>query len=136
MYRGPNVMLGYATCRADLAKGDEMHGELRTGDLATLDDEGFVHIKGRLKRDAKLFGVRVNLDEVEALLKGQTTAAAVGAGEKLAIFCEGSGDLEALRAQFATTLRVHPTAFLFRRVEHLPLNANGKVDYAHLQGLL
>ena len=136
LYRGPNVMLGYATCRADLAKGDEQHGELRTGDFATLDREGFVFIKGRMKRDAKLFGMRVNLDEVEALLRGHATAAAIATGEKITIFCEGEGDLEAFRTHLATTLRVHPTAFAFRAIERLPLNANGKIDYTHLGGLL
>ena len=34
LYSGPNVMLGYAESLADLAKGDELGGQLRTGDLA------------------------------------------------------------------------------------------------------
>lgn len=135
VYRGPNVMLGYATSRADLGKGDELGGELPTGDAASLDSEGFVFITGRMKRDAKLFGVRINLDEVEGLLRGHTTAAAISKGEKLAIFCEGDGDLDACKAHLATTLRVHPSAFLFRRIERLPLNSNGKIDYNALREL-
>lgn len=132
VYKGPNVMLGYASCRADLAKGDELNGELRTGDAASLDDEGFVFISGRMKRDAKLFGIRVNLDEIEGLLREHTTAAAISKNEKLVIFCEGSGDLEAHRQHLAATLRVHPSAFLFRSIDRLPLNANGKIDYNSL----
>ncbi len=135
VYRGPNVMMGYAECRADLSKGDELGGELRTGDSASLDDEDFVYITGRIKRDAKLFGVRVNLDEVEGLLRAHTTAAAISRNEKLMIFCEGDGDLEAFKAHLATTLRVHPSAFLFRHIERLPLNANGKIDYNFLRAL-
>ena len=42
VYRGPNVMLGYASDRADLARGDELGGVLRTGDLGQLDDDGFL----------------------------------------------------------------------------------------------
>ena len=136
VYRGPNVMMGYATCRADLSKGDELGGELRTGDSAWIDNEGFVYITGRMKRDVKLFGVRVNLDEVEALLKDITTAAAISSGEKLAVFCEGSRDPEALRTHLASTLRIHPSAFVFQNIDRLPLNANGKVDYNHLRNLV
>ncbi len=37
VYKGPNVMMGYATCRKDLATGDELCGKLQTGDLAYAD---------------------------------------------------------------------------------------------------
>src|SRR5690606_19363251 len=40
IYRGPNVMLGYATRREDLAFGDQTGGVLRTGDLARRDEDG------------------------------------------------------------------------------------------------
>jgi acyl-coenzyme A synthetase/AMP-(fatty) acid ligase len=56
VYTGPNVMLGYANERADLAKGDELKWRLYTGDRARLDAGGFVHILGRTKRDAKVSG--------------------------------------------------------------------------------
>ena len=54
VYAGPNVMLGYADSRADLALGDVQHGSLKTGDLASVDDDGYYSITGRLKRFAKL----------------------------------------------------------------------------------
>ena len=41
IYMGPNVMMGYAECREDLAKGDELQGILRTGDLAREDADGY-----------------------------------------------------------------------------------------------
>src|SRR5262249_19353473 len=68
VYAGPNVMLGYAQSRQDLAKGDELRGELRTGDLARKDDDGYFYIVGRLKRFLKMFGKRFNLDEVEKIV--------------------------------------------------------------------
>ena len=68
VYCGPNVMLGYAECREDLAKGDELHGVLRTGDLARQDADGYFYITGRLKRFLKMFGKRFNLDDVEKIL--------------------------------------------------------------------
>ena len=49
VYRGPDVMMGYALDRADLAKGEEVD-ELRTGDIAERCPNGFYRIVGRLKR--------------------------------------------------------------------------------------
>src|SRR5262249_54023930 len=69
VYQGQNVMMGYAATRADLASGDDLRGTLRTGDLATADDEGFFYLAGRLKRVAKLFGRRISLEDVERELE-------------------------------------------------------------------
>ena len=53
IYVGPNVCMGYAECIEDLAKGDERHGRLVTGDMAKRDEEGFYYIVGRKKRFLK-----------------------------------------------------------------------------------
>jgi len=67
VYTGPNVMMGYARTSADLARGHEL-SELRTGDLARIADDGLVEIVGRMGREAKIFGHRVDLGRVEAAL--------------------------------------------------------------------
>ncbi len=71
VYRGENVTLGYAETITDLMKGDENHGVMHTGDLARRDADGCYFIIGRLKRFLKIFGLRIGLDEVEAMIKGQ-----------------------------------------------------------------
>ncbi len=68
IYHGPNVMLGYANSWLDLCLGDQLQGTLDTGDLGNLDADGFLTIEGRQSRSGKVFGLRVNLDEVEAHL--------------------------------------------------------------------
>lgn len=65
IYRGPNVMLGYATEAGDLARGREVT-ELATGDLARrCDRSGMFTVVGRRSRFVKPFGVRVDLDDLE-----------------------------------------------------------------------
>jgi len=138
VYDGANVMLGYALGRADLAKGDELGGRLYTGDRAVLDDQGFVQILGRLQRDAKVFGLRMNLDDVEAFICPKGPAAAVAGAKAVVIFCE-FGDAEryaALREELSAKLRVHRSAFEFRRIDRLPIGETGKVRYEALQDLL
>lgn len=80
VYRGENVTLGYATCAEDLAKGDENHGVMHTGDLARRDADGCYFIVGRLKRFLKIFGLRIGLDEIENLVKAEFGADCVCSG--------------------------------------------------------
>ncbi len=67
--RGPNIMKGYLNPDAN-AKFQELGGWYDTGDIAQVDDDGFVSIKGRLKRFAKISGEMVSLTAVEEALAG------------------------------------------------------------------
>ncbi|BDG07090.1 AMP-binding protein [Anaeromyxobacter paludicola] len=137
VYEGPNVMMGYATTRDDLCRGDELGGVLRTGDLGRLDSDGFLWIAGRSKRIAKLFGLRVNLDEVENVLRGYAPAGVIAGEDRLLGFVQAGEelDLAGLSVELARRLRVYPRAVLLRRVGALPLLANGKLDYRALEAL-
>jgi len=134
VYRGPNVMMGYAETAADLVKGDEMGGVLSTGDLGRVDDEGFLFITGRAKRIGKVFGVRINLDDVEK----NFPVVAVPGGDQLIVYAEGVSDDEArdLRAKIADWLGTHFSGVVVRSIESLPLLPNGKVDYRALEASL
>jgi acyl-[acyl-carrier-protein]-phospholipid O-acyltransferase/long-chain-fatty-acid--[acyl-carrier-protein] ligase len=67
--KGPNVMKGYLNAEAN-AKFQALEGWYDTGDIARVDDEGFVYILGRLKRFAKVSGEMVSLTAVEDALAG------------------------------------------------------------------
>lgn len=138
VYDGPNVMLGYAMERGDLAKADELGGRLHTGDRAMLDEEGFVRILGRVKRDAKVFGLRMNLDEVEAFIRPNGPAAAVAGGKGVVVFCEFGDPAQyaALAEELSTKLRIHRSGFEFRHIDRLPTRDTGKIAYEALQELL
>lgn len=131
VYEGPNVMLGYADGPADLVRGDDLGGVLRTGDIGYLDDEGFLFLTGRSKRIAKVFGLRVNLDEIEGRLREHGPAAVVGGQDKIWAFCAFGSDVSvtALAASLARELKLHPSALQFRRIEEIPRTSSGKTDY-------
>jgi acyl-CoA synthetase (AMP-forming)/AMP-acid ligase II len=137
VYAGPNVMMGYAESDADLARGDDLGGVLRTGDLGHLDDEGFLFITGRLKRIGKVFGVRVNLDDVERTLAPHGAVAAVAGDDRLHVFLEGAdADLtRSVRGELATFLGTHFSGLDVRGIDALPLLPTGKVDYRSLEAL-
>ena len=69
LVRGPNVMKGYLNADAN-AKFLALGGWYDTGDIVTVDDDGFIHILGRLKRFAKISGEMVSLTAVEDALAG------------------------------------------------------------------
>jgi acyl-CoA synthetase (AMP-forming)/AMP-acid ligase II len=140
-YRGPNVMLGYATTRDELALGDELGGLLRTGDIGRLDSEGCLTITGRVKRIGKLFGVRVDLDAIERQLSTESPTAVIEGENQLVIFTVVAADaddtvLAALVHQLATQLRVQQRAIVVKPVEALPRTSSGKVDYPALRRTL
>ena len=67
--RGPNVMRGYLNPDAN-EKFKALDGWYDTGDIVSVDEEGFVRILGRLKRFAKVSGEMVSLTAVEDALAG------------------------------------------------------------------
>jgi len=67
--RGPNVMRGYLNADANAAF-QKLGGWYDTGDIAKVDEGGFVFILGRLKRFAKISGEMVSLTAVEEALAG------------------------------------------------------------------
>lgn len=69
LVRGPNVMRGYLNPDAD-AKFRALGGWYDTGDIVSVDQEGFIAIRGRLKRFAKVSGEMVSLTAVEDALAG------------------------------------------------------------------
>ena len=135
LYRGPNVMLGYAAVAGDLARGDDLGGLLETGDLGYLDDDGYLYLTGRLSRLGKVFGVRLNLDDIEQMLRGQGAVAAVAGDDRIVVWLEGAtaGEAAGRAAELASRLGLHRSGFDVRGVDALPLLGNGKIDYRTLE---
>jgi acyl-[acyl-carrier-protein]-phospholipid O-acyltransferase/long-chain-fatty-acid--[acyl-carrier-protein] ligase len=147
--RGPNIMRGYLNREANekfLAAG----GWYDTGDVASLDEDGFLHILGRLKRFAKVSGEMVSLTAVEEALAGAfpqyglrfqvavMTRPDADRGESLfAVANDQRLNMEELRAAIKakglSNLSV-PREIKYQR--DIPKLGTGKVDYRQLQKLI
>jgi len=133
---GPNVMLGYASAFSDIDGVDVQKGVLRTGDLARVDEDGRLSIGGRLKRIAKVFGVRVNLDDVEkALVASFGSLAVIACNDRVVVFLEGVEGAPSLSREMERRLRFPAHVLEVRSVPNLPLNASSKIDYEELRSL-
>jgi long-chain acyl-CoA synthetase len=135
LVRGASVMLGYAQRREDLSGGGDQIDALHTGDFGYLDANGFLFVTGRLSRDRKIFGKRINLDAIEAYTDRNNRAAVVEDGGLIYVVAEASaaGQLPSI-AGLAGHFQVPPQAFRMRVVEKLPRGDRGKVAYDELIG--
>lgn len=137
LYMGNNVCLGYAECRADLSKGDDNKGVLRTGDIAHFDTEGFFYITGRMKRFVKIWGNRTNLDAIEQLIKAITpNCACCGVDDLITVFVTEPEQVNRIKTYLVEKTGFNPRAFDIRFVDSIPVKANGKIDYPAIQKLL
>ena len=134
IYEGKNVTLGYAECGADLIKGDERHGRLETGDMAQFDEDGYYYIVGRKKRFLKIYGNRVNLDEVDRIIKGEfeIEVASAGVDDHLYIFVTDEKMAEPVREFVIGKTKLNPAAFKTIVIDEIPKNDSGKTLYKEL----
>jgi acyl-CoA synthetase (AMP-forming)/AMP-acid ligase II len=128
VYRGPNVMMGYATGPEDLARGPEL-AALHTGDLATRTPSGLFRIVSRMNRFSKLFGLRIGHDEVERQLQAEgLDALATGDDAALVVLVAGAVPAD-LAATLAARYGLPASAVQVEAVEALPRLPSGKPDY-------
>jgi acyl-[acyl-carrier-protein]-phospholipid O-acyltransferase/long-chain-fatty-acid--[acyl-carrier-protein] ligase len=144
--RGPNVMKGYLNAEAN-AKFQALGGWYDTGDIVSVDAEGYLHILGRMKRFAKVSGEMVSLTAVEDALAGAfphyglhcqvavITRPEENKGEMLiAVTNEPKLTLDeirdAVKAKGLTNLSVPRE---IKVVKEIPKLGTGKVNYRELQ---
>ena len=140
-------MLGYWG-RPEATADALVHGELRTGDVGLLDDDGFLHVRDRLSLLIIRGGANVYPAEVErvfATFPGVAASAVVGVpderlGERVASLVEPVPgvelDLDALRAHLTANLARYKVPERIVVVDAFPRNAMGKIIRTDLAALL
>ncbi|BBY43262.1 AMP-binding protein [Mycolicibacterium celeriflavum] len=130
VYRGPNVMMGYAHGPADLALGKTVES-LRTGDLARQTSDGLYQIVGRTSRFVKMYGLRIDLQRVESTLSAKgITAFCTNDDDRLLVAATGAvagHDVQRIAAEAAG---VPASAVRAVTVDELPLLPSGKPDHS------
>lgn len=142
--KGPNIMAGYLRVENPSVIEAPEDGWHDTGDIVSIDNEGFVTILGRAKRFAKIGGEMVSLSAVEALAARAYPDIALGVvaifdakkGERLVLVAEDEGVTRPQLLQFARQAGV-PELFVPSKIitAKLPLLATGKIDYPALKAI-
>jgi acyl-[acyl-carrier-protein]-phospholipid O-acyltransferase/long-chain-fatty-acid--[acyl-carrier-protein] ligase len=141
---GPNVMNGYWLYENGFvpleanAQGERWYD---TGDIVDIDEEGYVHIKSRLKRFAKIGGEMVSLPVVEEIVKAlnpENQVAAVSVpdlkkGERIVLYVTQSITTKEIQQELVrqkkTALHLPSDIFV---IDAIPVLGSGKTDYVTL----
>lgn len=136
VYKGDNVMLGYAETRDDLSKGNELNGILHTGDLGYKDSGGFFYVTGRTKRFIKIFGLRINLDEVQKMIENHFSfsAACTGKDDLLKVLVLSDDKLSEINVknEILKMYKLNFKSIVVKSTNQIPTNSSGKYDYAKI----
>ena len=135
VYEGANVTLGYAECGEDLNKGDERGGILHTGDMAQFDEDGYYYIVGRKKRFLKIYGNRVNLDEIDRMIQAHyenLDCASAGSDDHMMLYITDETMLDEVKTFVSHKTGLNPAAFQVIALREIPRNDAGKVLYQKL----
>ncbi|MGO4442898.1 AMP-binding protein [Mycobacterium sp. 2YAF39] len=135
VYRGPNVMMGYAHGQDDLALGKTVE-TLRTGDIARRCPDGLYEVVGRNSRFVKMYGLRIDLQQVEAALRAKGMPAFCTSDDDLIVVAAAGSHTERdIQRAAATAAGVPAGAVRAAAVEELPLLPSGKPDYETVRSL-
>ena len=141
--RGPNVMLGYLRAENPGVLEPPPEGWHDTGDIVTIDADGFIKIQGRAKRFAKIGGEMISLAAVEMLaselwpnaLVSVASAPDARKGERLILV---SDKRDATRQEFQTYAKSKQASDLMipaelMHLDKMPVLGSGKVDHLAVQ---
>jgi len=141
--RGPNVMRGYYLFDNPGVIQAPQDQWYNTGDIVEIDEDGFVFIKGRVKRFAKVAGEMVSLETVESIANNAspqhqhaaTTSPDAQRGENTILY---TTDSTLNREQLSASAKIlgNPELAIARKiicVNALPLLGTGKTDYVTLK---
>ena len=132
--KGAHISMGYAESFQDLRKGDENAGELPTGDMGYWDEEGYLYIAGRKSRFAKIYGKRINLDDIEKLLRDdyEGEIAVISDDERIYVLTEEE-QIGQEREELCCKVGLPHQCVKVKRVTSIPRKENGKIDYMKIK---
>jgi acyl-[acyl-carrier-protein]-phospholipid O-acyltransferase/long-chain-fatty-acid--[acyl-carrier-protein] ligase len=145
---GPNVMKGYLLYDEPgvIQPPESIHaGWYSTGDIVEVDEDDFIHIRGRMKRFAKIAGEMISLEVVERIaaaaspgfVHAASTRPDPSKGEALVLFTTDPG-LQREQLQAAAKSAGAPELAVPRVIQvlgEIPLLGTGKTDYVRLKKL-
>ncbi len=131
-YQGKNVCLGYANSYKDLKKGDENRGVLKTGDIAKKYKNHF-YIIGRKKRFAKIYGHRINLDEIQKKIQeSKIKCICVEKNNQIYLLTDNRKNIDKMKIELKKQ-NLNMNFFKVKFIKKFIYNSNGKISYKMME---
>jgi len=136
---GDNVMMGYSSSIKDIKNKDIPNlkfEKLDTGDIGYFDKDGFFYITGRSNRIVKLYGNRVDLDEIERKMDNHNLkVVCIGKDNNLVIFFSRKIIQKKIEKKLYEILKINISRVRFIKINIIPLTKNKKTNYKKLREL-
>ena len=134
IYSGKNVMLGYSSSYVDLKKFSKKIKRLFTGDIGYKDKNNLLFITGRRARDMKIFGYRINLDELENILNNYGCDCRCIDGRNLIkVFYNKKNNQKKILKILSKLLNINLMYYKLIYLKEFPLGHNQKINYSALK---
>ncbi len=121
VFFGKNVSLGYSKNYKDLYKGDINKGILYTGDIGYKDNENYYFLSARKNRISKIFGLRINLDDIENFLKKfKINSKCLIGNKKLRILIKNNYSKKKIKLKVSNFTRINENYIQIIKVKKYP----------------
>lgn len=128
IYKGKNVCMGYSVKLKDLSLPDLNKGVLKTGDIAYRDRNHFYYIVGRKNRYTKIYGIRVDLSELEFILSknGIETYMKEGTENKIEVYTKNKSKIKDGINYISKITNIKHNVFIIKNLTEKKLTRNYK----------
>jgi long-chain acyl-CoA synthetase len=130
-YEGNNVTLGYCENFRDLTKKFKKKKYLITGDIGYKDEENFFYILRRDDRLIKLYGYRIDLDEIEKIFQknGIKVVCFYNKNQKINLYFENNLEKDTIISIIKKNFSVNMNLIKINQIKKFPINQNMKIIY-------
>ncbi len=134
VFEGKNIFCGYFTKTKDLNLNFKYNKKLYTGDIGYLDKDGYLYITSRKKRIAKIFGLRIDLTDLENHIKKKFNIenGCVSDDKVIKIYINSSNKIEKVKKFVNKKFKISFNHIEIKYIKFFPKNAKMQIDYNKL----
>ena len=135
---GENIMMGYSSSVEDIkiTNISKKKLKLNTGDIGYFNEDGFFYITGRSNRIVKIYGNRIDLNEIERKMKDfSINVTCINKENNLVVFFNKKFSQKKIENKLYDVMKLNLNKVKFVKIEKMPMTKNKKINYKELFNL-